>query len=114
MNQRLDRNLLLAVAGISLYWVSRFFDRGMGVIDEGFVAALSMRIVNGELPYKDFFTLLIPGVFLLHAGLYEVFGPSLWIGRCVQRYFCGHGHGDGFTFGGFPFAKALRSACSTW
>ncbi|MFY7942828.1 MAG: ArnT family glycosyltransferase [Burkholderiaceae bacterium] len=83
MNQRLDRYLLLVVAGISLYWVGRFFDRGMGVIDEGFVAALSMRIVNGELPYKDFFTLLIPGVFLLHAGLYEVFGPSLWIGRCV-------------------------------
>ncbi len=83
MNLRLDRFLLTAVATISLYWVSRFFDRGMGVIDEGFVAALSMRILNGELPYKDFFTLLIPGVFLLHAGLYEVFGPTLWIGRCV-------------------------------
>jgi hypothetical protein len=83
MNQRVDRFFLLAVAAVSLFWVSRFFDRGMGVIDEGFVAALSMRIVNGELPYKDFFTLLIPGVFLLHAALYEVFGPTLWIGRCV-------------------------------
>lgn len=83
MSQRLHRLLLLVVAGLSLFWVSRFFDRGMGVIDEGFVAALSMRIVNGELPYRDFFTLLIPGVFLLHAGLYEVFGPTLWIGRCV-------------------------------
>ena len=83
MNQRVDRFFLLAVAAVSLFWVSRFYDRGMGVIDEGFVAALSMRIVNGELPYRDFFTLLIPGVFLLHAGLYEVFGPTLWIGRCV-------------------------------
>jgi hypothetical protein len=83
MKRRLDQYVLIAVAGISLFWVSRFFDRGMGVIDEGFVAALSMRILHGELPYTDFFTLLIPGVFLLHAGLYEVFGPSLWIGRCV-------------------------------
>lgn len=83
MSSRFDRFVLLLVACVSLYWVSRFYDRGMGVIDEGFVATLSMRIVNGELPYRDFFTLLIPGVFLLHAGLYELFGPSLWIGRCV-------------------------------
>jgi Dolichyl-phosphate-mannose-protein mannosyltransferase len=83
MNSRIDRWVLLTVACVSLFWVSRFYDRGLGVIDEGFVAALSMRIVNGEIPYTDFFTLLIPGVFLLHAGLYEVFGPSLWIGRCV-------------------------------
>jgi hypothetical protein len=83
MSSRIDRFVLLVVACVSLYWVSRFYDRGMSVIDEGFVAALSMRIVNGEIPYKDFFTLLIPGVFLLHAGLYELFGPTLWIGRCV-------------------------------
>ncbi|XVJ68842.1 MAG: hypothetical protein HEQ39_03700 [Rhizobacter sp.] len=83
MNQRLDRFLLTAVAGISLYWVSRFFDRGLSVVDEGFIASLSMRVLGGELPYRDFFTLITPGVFLLHAGLYDLFGPSLLVGRYV-------------------------------
>lgn len=83
MNKLLDRFGVWIVVVFSTYWVGRFYDRGIGVVDEGFIAALSLRVLQGEVPYQDFFTLLMPGAFLLHAGLYGLFGPSLWIGRCV-------------------------------
>lgn len=83
MSSRFDRFVLLVVACVSLYWVSRFYDRGISIVDEGFIASLAMRILNGDVPYRDFFTLITPGVLLLHAGLYELFGPSLLVGRYV-------------------------------
>jgi Dolichyl-phosphate-mannose-protein mannosyltransferase len=83
MTQRVDRVLLSVVVAISTYWLGRFYDRGINVLDEGFIAAASIRLLQGDIPYLDFFTLLTPGVFLLHAALYGIFGPSLWIGRCV-------------------------------
>ncbi|MFM2449117.1 MAG: hypothetical protein RIS44_1567 [Pseudomonadota bacterium] len=83
MNKLLSRYGAWIVAVVSACWMGRFFDRGINVLDEGFVAALSLRVLQGEVPYTDFFTLLMPGVFLLHAGLYGLFGPSLWIGRWV-------------------------------
>ena len=37
------------------------------------------RMLAGQLPYRDYFELLTPGSELFYAGLFKLFGVSLWI-----------------------------------
>ncbi len=40
-----------------------FFNYFSGMLDEGSTYAWSMRMLNGDIPYKDFFTLITPASF---------------------------------------------------
>jgi len=57
------------------------YDRGITLLDEGFTVHASERIADGQLPYRDFFTLVTPGSFVIHAALFRTFGKSLLVGR---------------------------------
>ena len=35
------------------------------------------RVLNGEVPYRDFYKIQTPGILLLNAGLFKLFGTSL-------------------------------------
>jgi hypothetical protein len=45
--------------------------------DEGFVVFGAVRVLNGDVPYRDFWTQHAPGQFYLVALLFKVFGVSL-------------------------------------
>jgi hypothetical protein len=70
--------LLLAVA--TWYWL-QFFNRSTNLLDEGSTAAQALRIVNGDVIYRDFFTVVTPASYYTVAGLFQIFGASLIVLR---------------------------------
>lgn len=62
------------------YWL-QFYNRSTNLLDEGSTAAQAMRVVNGELIYRDFFTVVTPGSYYTVAWLFRTFGPSLMVLR---------------------------------
>ena len=62
------------------YWLW-YFDRNANLLDEGSTAAQGLRVLNGELIYRDFFTVVTPGSYYTVAWLFQAFGPSLMVLR---------------------------------
>lgn len=58
---------------------------GLNVYDEGLSVYGATRILNGEFPYRDFWTIYAPGQFYALAFLFALFGPFL----IVERVFTG-------------------------
>src|SRR5918912_723524 len=51
---------------------------GIDDLDEGYFAQQAMRVVHGQVPYRDFDSLYTPGLLYLHAGLFALLGgPSV-------------------------------------
>lgn len=65
-----------------------FFNKGIIFYDEGLYVYTGDLIMNGKLPYIDFFLEYQPGYFYLLAGLYKIFGPSIIVGRLVSLCIC--------------------------
>lgn len=60
-------------------------------------ATKGVRILGGELPYRDFFEFLTPGTDLVYALLFRWFGVSLWVLHLVMATLA-----------------ALTAFCMTW
>ena len=41
----------------------------------------AVRILHGELPYRDFFTFVPPGTDLLYAAVFRIFGVHQWVAQ---------------------------------
>jgi hypothetical protein len=72
--------------------------------DEGIVVQGAQRILDGQLPYRDFFSFYTPGSFYLTALLFTVFGDSLLVARTALVFF-------GAMFPVFTYVLAHRT-CS--
>src|SRR6187401_825728 len=68
------------VAFAAWYWL-QYFNRSTNLLDEGSTAAQAMRVVNGDLIYRDFFTVVTPGSYYTVAWLFRAFGESLMVLR---------------------------------
>jgi hypothetical protein len=79
--RRRDWVLTAIVLAIAFWYWHLFFNRSTNLLDEGSTAAQALRIVNGELIYRDFFTVVTPGSYYTVAWLFELFGPSLMVLR---------------------------------
>jgi hypothetical protein len=51
--------------------------RRPGMYDEGIVLTGAMRVVAGQVPYRDFYFIYGPAEIYILAGLFKLFGPSL-------------------------------------
>ena len=69
------------VLAIAFWYWHLYFNRATNLLDEGSTAAQAMRIVNGELIYRDFFTVVTPGSYYTVAWLFQLFGASLIVLR---------------------------------
>jgi hypothetical protein len=49
--------------------------------DEGFAVFNATRIMEGDVPYKDFWTIYPPGQFYVLAAIFKTFGTNLLIAR---------------------------------
>lgn len=65
-----------------LFYLS-YYDRGMMLADEGTLIHSAQRILNGQLPYVDFYHFYAPGSFYLLAGLFRAFGESFLVYRLM-------------------------------
>lgn len=53
------------------------FSINEGYFDEGLSVYGATRVLNGDIPYKDFWSLYAPGEFYLLAGIFKLFGISI-------------------------------------
>ena len=49
--------------------------------DEGYLLDLGARVLRGETPYRDFYTIYPPSIYYLLAGLFGLFGSTLLTAR---------------------------------
>lgn len=84
--KRIPVNATLIVL-LSVYYVL-FINKGIVIYDEGYYAHLAERILNGGVPYRDFFLQFTPGYFYILALFYKVFGVSVITGRILTLLFC--------------------------
>src|SRR5665213_239550 len=69
---------LCALAYLGWLAASRFV---LALNDEGIYLDGGLRVLHGQAPYKDFFSLTGPGTFALEAASLRIFGATLAAGR---------------------------------
>lgn len=74
---------LIAASLIFTILQLKIFNLGLGFRDEGFLYLNAVRILSGEIPYRDFFMTTTPGSFYLIALFIKIFGNHLIIGRIL-------------------------------
>jgi hypothetical protein len=70
-----------AVLVWALFYQLKYYNCGLVLLDEGFLASLADRILHGEVIYRDFYTLAGPLPFYLVALLFKLFGLQLIVIR---------------------------------
>lgn len=71
------RVVLLLVLAVSLAYVFQNIDRGWVPHDEGALAEPAARVLQGELPHRDFDDMYTGGLSLFHAMSFKVLGTNL-------------------------------------
>ncbi len=77
--------LLLSVLIFSLIQF-QVYNVGISFRDEGFLTLNAARIIQGDIPYKDFFITTTPGTFYIQSLLMKIFGEFLIIGRLLYIF----------------------------
>src|SRR5689334_10690216 len=67
--------LITVVAGIACYGL--FWNRGLGLSVIGYSIAPAERVMQGEVPYRDFLFNYTPGILWVNALLMKMFGATL-------------------------------------
>jgi 4-amino-4-deoxy-L-arabinose transferase-like glycosyltransferase len=78
-----SRLVLLVVLAISVAYVGRHLSRGWMPFDDGALAQSAERLLQGELPHRDFDDPYTGGLAFLNAGAFKLFGLTLWSMRLV-------------------------------
>ena len=74
--------------------------------DEGIVLQGAQRVLEGEVPYRDFFSFFTPGSYYWLALFFKVFGSSILVARAVLMV-------EGGLFSVLTYLLARR-VCSRW
>src|ERR1035438_2911972 len=65
----------------SVVWLTLCMDRNVNVYDEGAILYDAARVLDGDLPHRDFYVPYGPGQSNVLAALYKIFGASVLIER---------------------------------
>lgn len=57
---------------------------GINVYDEGLAFLGAQNVIEGQIPYRDFFAVYPPGGLYFDAALFRVFGSSIFIARIAD------------------------------
>jgi hypothetical protein len=71
---------LALVAALQLFWMDPF----VGVYDESLVLFGADRVLHGEIPFRDFWSIYGPGAYYVLAGLFRIFGETAFVGRVAD------------------------------
>ena len=108
---------VVVLAAAFRYWLW-YFDRSTNLLDEGSTAAQALRILNGDLIYRDFFTVVTPGSYYTVAALFQIFGEqlmvlrwaALWSGLAIVAVTLAIGR----QIASWPFAAAAALMTTVW
>jgi dolichyl-phosphate-mannose-protein mannosyltransferase len=78
---RMDSLIASGLFALTVVYLLAFLRYSALEPDEGIVLQGAQRILDGQLPYKDFFSFYTPGSFYLVAALFKVFGNSFVVAR---------------------------------
>ncbi len=81
-SRRRDGLILGSLALLSLVIFSLYWNHGLND-DEGYLLGGVTRILDGQVPYRDFHHTYAPGRFYLIAGLFRLFGENLLVVRLL-------------------------------
>ncbi len=73
--------LFLFLFIFAVFFIAADAFRGMKVYDEGVTIYGAFRVMQGELPYRDFWTVYMPGHYYLYALIFKIFGASMTVER---------------------------------
>jgi len=76
-----NRITLLILFGMSFAYLFSGITYGLNVYDEGSSVYGATRVLDGDIPYRDFWTIYAPGQFYVLALLFKFFGPSIIVER---------------------------------
>lgn len=78
----LRKHILLTITIVSAVVILTSMNKYWAPYDEGIVTVAAERVLNGEVPYRDFFIIMYPpGQVYVLALLYKIFGIGVAIGR---------------------------------
>jgi len=72
---------ITAVFLMAMAWLALCMSREISVYDEGLILLGAQRVLNGDVPHRDFYALYGPAQFYILAALYKLFGASVLIER---------------------------------
>ena len=82
LNKILDsRILFLLVLILSVGYLYGSIRIGYNIYDEGIVVYGAERVLKGDIPYRDFWTMYAPGQFYTVALIFRLFGTNLFVTR---------------------------------
>ncbi|MGC8971545.1 MAG: hypothetical protein ACP5K2_05000 [bacterium] len=86
MKEKLDRIIdskivFLVVLALSIGYLYGGIRINYNIYDEGIVVYGASRILKGDIPYRDFWTMYAPGQFYTIALLFKLLGTSLFVTR---------------------------------
>lgn len=116
--RRLERIGTTVVLGLAAWYWLNYFNRSTNLLDEGSTAAQALRIINGDLIYRDFFTVVTPASYYTVAALFRIFGEQLMVLRWAALV-CGLGIvlvslQIGRRISAWPFAAAAALMTTVW
>ncbi len=71
--------LVLAIAAVAYIQPGMYFY--LNLYDEGIIVYGAQRVLQGDLPYRDFWTQYSPGQLYVLAGLFNAFGVTVMVER---------------------------------
>ncbi|MCS7061749.1 MAG: glycosyltransferase family 39 protein [Anaerolineae bacterium] len=73
--------LVLFLGGAAVLYLQPGLSRWLNIYDEGLMVYGAVRVMDGQIPYRDFWGMYSPGQFYVLAGLFRLFGPSILVER---------------------------------
>jgi hypothetical protein len=80
-NKRLRHWSAIGVFACAFLFLFATMLRLVNEYDEGFILSGSIRVLSGDVPYRDFYRTYGPAQFYVLATLFKVFGPSVLVER---------------------------------
>lgn len=81
MQNTIRRALVCLLAILSFFYLLAGFRQGYSAYDEGIFVCDAARVLNGDIPYRDFVTVYPPAQFFVLAGVFRLFGASVVVER---------------------------------
>lgn len=83
-----NRRVFLFLLGLIILTLLFYLwsNHALGTYDESIISTGALRVLEGEWPGRDFYANYGPLQFALVAGLYDMFGPSVAIGRLYDAF----------------------------
>lgn len=77
---------LIVASVIFIFLQSLVFNKELYLRDEGFLMNNAFRILNGEIPYRDFFLTTTPGTYYLQSLIFKFLGVHIILGRLLYIF----------------------------